>query len=111
MFGGIGNLAGMLKQAKSLQENMQKVQETLAQQRFVAEAGAGMVRAQVNGKGDLIQVKIDPGATSDVELLEVMIVSAVGAATQKAQEALKTEMSRLTGGLNLPGLTELMGQG
>ncbi len=111
MFGGIGNLAGMLKQAKALQENMQKVQETLAQQRFEADAGAGMVRAQVNGKGELVRVKIDPTATSDVELLEVMIVSAVGAATEKAQDALKTEMSRLTGGLNIPGLTELMGQG
>ena len=111
MLGGLGNLAGLMKQAKSLQENMAKVQEALAQQRFEADAGAGMVRAEVNGKGELIQVKIDPKATEDVELLEDLVKAAVCAATAKAQEGMKAEMAKLTGGLNLPGLTELMGQG
>jgi len=50
MLGGLGNLGAMLKQAKSLQENMQKMQEALAQKKFEADAGAGMVRATVNGK-------------------------------------------------------------
>jgi nucleoid-associated protein EbfC len=112
MFGGLGNLgnlAGMLKQAKSLQENMQKMQEELAAQRFEADAGAGMVRAEVNGKGELVRLKIDPQAASDVELLEDMVVSAVSAAARKSQEAMKGEMSKLTGGLNLPGLSELLG--
>ena len=111
MLGGLGNLAGLMKQAKSLQENMAKVQEALAQQRFEADAGAGMVRAEVNGKGELIQVKIDPKATEDVELLEDLVKAAVCAAAAKAQEGMKAEMAKLTGGLNLPGLTELMGQG
>ena len=111
MLGGLGNLAGLMKQAKSLQENMAKVQEALAQQRFEADAGAGMVRAEVNGKGELIQVKIDPKATDDVELLEDLVKAAVSAATAKAQEGMKAEMAKLTGGLNLPGLSELMGQG
>lgn len=111
MFGGLGNLAGMLKQARSLQENVQKFQETLAAQRYDAEAGAGMVRATVNGKSELVQVKIDPKATSDVELLEDMITAAVAAASRKAQDAAKSEMAKLTGGLNIPGLSELMGQG
>jgi nucleoid-associated protein EbfC len=110
MFGGLGNLAGMLKQAKALQENMQRVQENLAQQRFEADAGAGMVRAIVNGKADLIQVKINPAAVTDVELLEDLVTSAVSAAMKKAQDAMKAEMSQLTGGLNIPGLSELMGQ-
>ena len=109
MFGGLGNLAGMLKQAKSLQENMQKMQEELAAQRFEAEAGAGLVRAEVNGKGELVRIKIDPQATSDVELLEDLVVSAIGAAVQKSQEAMKGEISKLTGGFNLPGLTDLLG--
>lgn len=111
MFGGLGNLGNMLKQAKAFQENMQKVQESLAAQRFDADAGAGMVRAQVNGKGELIQIKIDPQAVQDVELLEDMVTAAVSAANRKAQEGMKAEMSRLTGGLNIPGLSELMGQG
>ncbi|MHC4797298.1 MAG: YbaB/EbfC family nucleoid-associated protein, partial [Planctomycetota bacterium] len=65
MFGSLGNMAEMLKKAKSLQEDMQKMQSELADKRFEADAGAGMVRAQVNGKGDLIQVKIDPEAAAD----------------------------------------------
>jgi len=111
MFGGLGNLADIMKQAKSLQENMQKIQEQLEQQRYEADAGAGMVRAQVNGKGELTQIKIDPSAAEDVELLEDLIVAATGAAAQKAQEAAKSEMSQLAGGLNIPGLSSLLGKG
>ncbi len=111
MLGGLGNLAGLMKQAKSLQENMQKIQESMARQHFEADAGAGMVRAQVNGKGELLQVKIDPKATEDVELLEDLVKAAVGAATRRAHEGMKEEMAKLTGGLGIPGLSELMGQG
>ncbi|MBI4580685.1 MAG: YbaB/EbfC family nucleoid-associated protein [Planctomycetes bacterium] len=110
MFGGLGNLAGMLKQAKSLQENMQKMQAELAAQRYEGDAGAGLVRAEVNGKMELLRVKIDPKAAADVELLEDLVVAATAAATRKAQEAVREQMARLTGGLNLPGLTDLLGQ-
>jgi hypothetical protein len=111
MLGGLGDLAGMIKQAKSLQDNMQKMQEALAHQRHEADAGAGMVRAEVNGKAELLRIKIDPKAAEDVELLEDLITAAVGAATRKAHEAAKAEMAKLTGGLNIPGLNSLMGQG
>ncbi|GMU19915.1 MAG: hypothetical protein AMXMBFR13_00190 [Phycisphaerae bacterium] len=110
MFGGLGNFASMIKQAKSLQENMQKVQEELAQQRHEADAGAGMVRAQVDGRGELVSIKIDPQATSDVELLEDLVKAAVVSAVRKSHEAMKAEMAKLTGGLNIPGLTDMMGQ-
>ncbi len=111
MFGGLGNFANLLKQARSFQENMQKMQETLAQQRYEADAGAGMVRAIVDGKGELVQIKIDPQVAGDVDLLETTVVAAVSAATRKAQEAAKAEMSKLTGGLNLPGLEQMMSTG
>jgi len=111
MFGGLGNMAELLKRAKSLQEDMKKMQEELVNKRFEADAGAGMVRAQVNGKGELVSVKIDPSATDDVELLEDLIVAAVGAATKKAQESAQQEMAQLTGGLNIPGLGGMLGQG
>ena len=111
MFGGLGNLGSMLKQAKNLQENMRKIQETMAEKRFEADAGAGLVTAVVDGKGELLRVKIDPKATEDVELLEDMVKAAISAATAKAQDDMKGEMARLTGGLNVPGLTDLLGQG
>jgi hypothetical protein len=111
MFGSLGNIAGMMKQAKALQENMQRMQEELAQKRFEADAGAGMVKATVNGRSELMQIKIDPSAAGDVELLEDLVVAAVGAAAKKAQDAAKEEMAQLTGGLNLPGLTDMLGQG
>lgn len=110
MFGGLGNLAGMMKQAKALQENFQKVQEELAARTYDGDAGAGMVTAEVNGKMELLRVKIDPQAAKDVELLEDLVVAAVSAATRKAQEGAKAEMSKITGGLNIPGLTDLLGQ-
>jgi DNA-binding YbaB/EbfC family protein len=111
MFGGLGNLAGMLKQAKELQANMKKIQESMEAQRYEADAGAGMVKATVNGRSELVQVKIDPKAAEDVELLEDLVLAAVGAASKKAQDAAKAEMSELTGGLNLPGLSDMLGQG
>ncbi|HOA73737.1 MAG TPA: YbaB/EbfC family nucleoid-associated protein [Phycisphaerae bacterium] len=110
MFGGLGNLAEMMKQAKSLQENLQKMQEELASRTYDGDAGAGMVRAEVNGRMELVRVKIDPKAAGDVELLEDLIVAAVAAANRKASEAAKNEMVRLTGGLNIPGLSGLLGQ-
>ncbi|GMV96348.1 MAG: YbaB/EbfC family nucleoid-associated protein [Phycisphaerae bacterium] len=111
MFGGLGNLATLFKQARSLQENMARMQETLAQRRFEAEAGAGMVRAVVDGKGELVQIKIAPQAASDVELLEDLVTAAVSAATRKAHEGMKEEMMKLTGGVNIPGLADMLGQG
>ena len=111
MLGGLGNLGSIIKQAKNLQENMRKVQETMAEKRFEADAGAGLVTATVDGKGELLRVKIDPKATDDVELLEDMVKAAITAAMAKAQEDMKNEMAQITGGLNMPGLTDLLGQG
>jgi hypothetical protein len=111
MLGGLGNLAGLMKQAKSMQENMHKMQETLTQQRYEGDAGAGMVKVVVNGKCEMVDIHIDPKAAEDVELLEDLIKAAVAAATQKAHEGAKEEMSKLTGGLNIPGLNEMLGGG
>ena len=110
MFGSLGNLGAIMKQAKAFQDNLKRVQEELAQKRFEADAGAGMVVATVDGKGELVNIKIDPQAAQDVELLEDLIKAAIGAAARKAQDAMKDEMAQITGGLNVPGLTELLGQ-
>ena len=111
MLGGLGNIAGMLKQAKEMQSRMVEVQAELANRRFESEAGGGMVKATVDGRGTLVDIRIDPQAVSDVELLEDLVRAAVGSAAQRSQEAAKAEMAKLTGGLNIPGLSDLLGGG
>jgi DNA-binding YbaB/EbfC family protein len=111
MLGGLGNLAGLLKSAKEMQTQMAKLQEELARRRYDADAGGGVVRATVDGKGTLINIKIDPEAVNDIELLEDLVKAAVCAAVAKSQEAMKSELASLTGGLNIPGLTEMLGGG
>lgn len=109
MFGSLGNIAGLMKSAKELRDGLAKVQAEAASRRFDAEAGGGVVKAVVDGRGMLVSLKIDPKATADVELLEDLIVAATGSATAKSQEAMRAEMAGLTGGINIPGLTEMLG--
>ncbi len=111
MLGGLGNIAGLMKSAKEMKGQMAKMQETLAAKRYEGDAGGGMVRAVVDGKCTLVDVKIDPGALSDAELLEDLVKAAVGSAITKSQEGMKQEMAALTGGLNIPGLTDMLGGG
>lgn len=109
MFGNLGNIGGLLKQAKEVQERMATIQKEMLTRRFRGESGGGSVSVQVDGRGTLVSVKIQPDAAGDVELLEDLIVSAVRLASEQAQESSRQEMSRLTGGLNIPGLTDLLG--
>ena len=109
MLGGLGNLAGMLKQAKEMKGRLEERQAELANKRFEGEAGGGAVTATVDGRGNLVDIKITPDAAADVELLEDMIKAAVGTAARKSQEGVQNEMSKLTGGLNIPGLNDLLG--
>lgn len=109
MFGGLGNLATLLKQAGQMRENMARMQEELAGRTFEGEAGAGMVRAVVNGRSELVDIKIEPAAVADVELLEELIKGAITSAAQRAQEGAKAELAKLTGGLNIPGLEDMLG--
>jgi len=110
MFGALGDMAGLLKTARDLQGNMQRMNEQLAAKRFEGDSGGGMVRVIVDGKSTILDVKIEPQAAQDVELLEDLVKSAVTAALTKAQEAMKEEMAALTGGLNIPGLQGLLGK-
>lgn len=111
MLGGLGNLGGMLKQAKEMQTKMKEMQEALANSRYAADSGGGVVTATVTGKLELVGLKINPQtvAAGDVEMLEDLVKSAVGAAQRKAVDGAKQEMSKLTGGLNMPGLDSLLG--
>ena len=112
MFGQLGNIAGLMKQAKEMQSKMKEMQEAVANARFEAESGAGAVKATVTGKMELVALTISPDTvkSGDVEMLEDLIKSAVCAAQRKAADGMRAEMQKMTGGMNLPGLEGLMGQ-
>jgi DNA-binding YbaB/EbfC family protein len=101
--GGMGNL---LKQAQEMQARMAKIQEELGQKTVEGSAGGGMVQVTVNGQFNLVAVKIEPSVIngSEKEMLEDLILAAVNDGTRKARELVSTEMSKLTGGLKIPGL-------
>ncbi len=103
-FGGGGMNMNMIKQAQKMQQEMLKMQEELELKEYSATSGGGVVTATVNGKKELISVKIEPDAVDpeDVEMLQDLIVAAVNEAVRKADEESAKNMSKLTGGMNLP---------
>ena len=98
------NMNSMIRQAQKMQQDMLKAQEELESKTYEAAAGGGVVSATVSGKKELVSVTIDPEAVDpeDVEMLQDLIVAAVNEALRKAGEDAASQMSRLTGGLNLP---------
>lgn len=103
--GGMGgNMNNMIRQAQKMQQDMLKAQEELENKTYEAAAGGGAVSATVSGKKELVSVAIDPEAVDpeDVEMLQDLIVAAVNEALRKANDDAASQMSKLTGGLNLP---------
>jgi len=100
---GLGNI---MKQAKMMQERIGKIQEELANKTIEASAGGGMVTAVVSGGQELISIKIDPEVVdpNDIDMLEDLIVAAVNEGIKRSQEMMAEEMSKVTGGINIPGL-------
>jgi len=103
----LANFQNIIKQAQQMQAKMMKLQEELASRTVEASAGGGMVTAVVNGKHELVSLKIEKDVVNpdDVEMLQDLIVAAVNEAVRKAQEMAQAEMAKLTGGLQIPGLT------
>lgn len=108
MPGGMGgmNQSAMLKQAQKMQQEMLRMQQEQEQKTFTATSGGGMVSATVNGKHELTDLVINPEAVDpeDVEMLQDMVIAAVNEAIRNADAEAASNMSRLTGGLNLGGL-------
>jgi DNA-binding YbaB/EbfC family protein len=102
--GGIGNI---MKQAQQMQRKMAEMQEEMANKQVEASSGGGMVTAVVNGKQQLLDLKIEPAAVDpdDVEMLQDLVVAAVNEAIKQSQQMAQEEMAKITGGLNIPGLT------
>jgi DNA-binding YbaB/EbfC family protein len=100
-------MGDMLKQAQKLQSKIFKLQDQLADKTVETTVGGGMVRAVGNGKQELVSIKIDPEVVdpNDVQMLEDLIVAAVNDVLKKAQEMVTEEMTKLTGGFKIPGMT------
>jgi DNA-binding YbaB/EbfC family protein len=103
-------LENVFKQAQKVQQDMKRVQDELAKRIVEGSAGGGVVKAFVNGKMNLVKVQIDKEVVDpdDVEMLEDMIAAAYSDGARKAEAMVEKEMSKLTGGLNIPGLGGLM---
>ena len=105
--GGMGaNANNMIKQAQKMQQEMLKAQEEMENSDFEATSGGGAVLVRMNGKKELTEIIIKPEVcdSDDVEMLQDLVLSAVNEAMKKVDNANNEKMSRLTGGLNIPGL-------
>jgi DNA-binding YbaB/EbfC family protein len=97
----------LLKQAQEMQSRMAKIQEELAQKTVDGSAGGGMVQVTVNGQLALTAIKIDPSVinSEEKEMLEDLIMAAINDGMRKARDMASSEMSKITGGLKIPGLS------
>ena len=105
MPGGM-NQAAMMKQAQKMQQEMLRMQEEMENKTYSATTGGGMVTATVNGKHEVVDLKINPEAVDpdDVDMLQDMVIAAVNEAMRAADTDAANNMSRLTGGFNLGGM-------
>ncbi len=101
-----GNMGNMIKQAQKMQQDMLRMQEELEQKTVEATVGGGSVTVIVNGKKELQKISIQPEAVDpdDVEMLEDLILAAVNEGMRKAEEMATSEMNKIAGGMNIPGL-------
>jgi DNA-binding YbaB/EbfC family protein len=100
---GLGNI---LKQAQEMHSKISQLQEEMANKTVEASAGGGMVNIVINGKQQVLSIRIDPEVVNreDVDMLQDLICAAVNEAIRKSQEMMTEEMKRITGGLSIPGL-------
>ena len=103
---GMPNMGNLLKKAQQLQEKMAKLQEELSEKTVETSAGGGMVTVIATGKQEIASIKIDPEVVNqeDVEMLEDLVLAAVNDALFQAKQMVSEEMTKLTGGVTIPGL-------
>lgn len=102
----MGNLGNIMKQAQQMKAQMERIQEAAAAKRVEGSAGGGMVVVVADGRGEVVEVRIDPevAAADDREMLQDLILAATNDALRKSRDLLTQEMGRLAGGLGIPGL-------
>ena len=106
MGGGPSNMQSMLKQAQKMQEDMANLQAELEEREYEVAAGGGVVNVKINGKKEIVSVKIAPEVVDpdDIETLEDLITAAVNEAISKVESVSQDEMSKITGSMSLPGM-------
>ena len=99
-------LGDLMRQAQKMQEEMMKAQEEAKKKTVEATAGGGMVTVVASGAGEIVSIKIEKDVVNpdDVEMLQDLIIAAANEAIRRAQELVSSEMSKLTGGLQIPGM-------
>lgn len=104
---GIGGMGNLLKQAQEMQARISKIQEELAQKTVEGSSGGGMVQITVNGQLAVTAIKIDSTVmnSEEKEMLEDLVLAAVNDGMRKAREMISNEMSKVTGGFKIPGLS------
>ena len=101
-----GSNANMMKKIQQMQEDMARIQEEVENSEFTASAGGGAVEVTVNGRHEVLAVKMDPEIVDpeEIEMLEDMIIAAFNESIRKASDAMEQGMERAKGGLSIPGL-------
>ncbi len=102
----VNSVGDMMKQAQQIQARLAKIQEEAGKKTVEASSGGNMVTATVSGRLEIISLKIDDSvaAANDLEMLQDLVVAAVNEGIRRAQKMMASEMSQLTGGMNIPGL-------
>ena len=100
------NMNNLMKQAQVMQQKMATLQKELESRELDVSSGGGMVKIKINGKQEIIEFKLDKECVdpTDVETLEELVQTAVNQAVKESQEMVSSAMSKVTGGLNIPGL-------
>lgn len=104
--GGPQNMNGMMKQVQKMQEEMTALQTELEDREYEVSAGGGMVKVKINGKREILHIDIQPDIVDpdDIETLADVVTAAVNEAIKKVDSTSESEMQKITGGLNIPGL-------
>jgi DNA-binding YbaB/EbfC family protein len=112
MFGKLGDLANLMKQAGAMQARAAEIRDELKAEIVQGSAGGGMVQVEADGSGELRGVQIDPDvfAEGDREFIEGLLVHAVNDALEKGRNLHREKIESLTGGLSLPGMDKMMDQ-
>ena len=113
MFNNLGNLADLMRNAGKIKESVEKATEALGKVVVEGTAGGGSVAAKINGRMELLSIRIDPKllADGDAELLEELVAAAVNQGLTKARESAASSISSIAGGLPIPGLSGMFGPG
>ncbi|MGL5718203.1 MAG: YbaB/EbfC family nucleoid-associated protein [Paraclostridium sp.] len=101
-----GNMNQLLKQAQKMQTDMQKMQEELEAKEVEASVGGGAITVKVNGKKEVVDIQIKPEVVDpdDIEMLQDLVLSAVNQALRSVDDMQSSQMNKITGGMNIPGL-------